>query len=272
MYWIYDIPTWLLGLLIVSTFVVTSLLGLIASRKWVAQSFNLSDETNEPVNGFFAGVGVMYSLLLGLVAVAAWQNFDSANSVASKEAALIAALYRDICAFPEPERHKLQDHLEKYLNFVVDVDFPAHQSGEVLTGGTILLSEFQGILTGFQPGSFNQQVLLSEAYAAYNKVIEARRTRVDSVNSGIPSVFWAVILGGAVLSVVLTYAFHLPTLKTHLFLTGAFSLFLGLVLFLIAAMDNPFRGEVSVSPESYAMVLQSLQDLDPANWGRLPGS
>lgn len=270
MYWIYDLPTWLLGLLIVFTFVLISLLGLIASRHGIARYFRLSDETNEPVNGFFAGVGVMYSLLLGLVAVAAWQNYDSANAVASKEAALVGALYRDVCAFPEPERHKLQDNLEKYLHFVVEVAFPAHQRGEVQTGGTILLSEFQGILTAIQPTSVNQQVMLAEAYAAFNKVVDARRIRMDSVNSGIPSVFWVVILVGAVLSIVLTYIFHFPTLKTHLALTGIFSLFLGFVIFLVAAMDNPFRGEMSVSPEPYALILQSLQDLDPGNWKRVP--
>ncbi|MDD2769336.1 MAG: DUF4239 domain-containing protein [Methylococcus sp.] len=270
MYWIYDLPTWLLGLLIVSIFVCISLLGLIASRQWVAQAFRLSDETNEPVNGFFAGVGVMYSLLLGLVAVAAWQNYDSANGIATKEAALIGALYRDVCAFPEPERHELQDRLAKYLHFIVEADFPAHRQGELQTGGTILLTELQGILTAIQPASINQQVMLAEAYGAFNKVIEARRIRMDAVNTGIPLVFWAVILVGAVLSVVLTYVFHLPSLKTHTLLTGLFSLFLGFVIFLVAAMDNPFRGEMSVSPEPYTLVLQSLDDLAPANWNRLP--
>ncbi|QJD30099.1 bestrophin-like domain [Methylococcus geothermalis] len=62
---------------------------------------------------------------------------------------------------------------------------------------------------------------------------------------------------------MLTYMFHLPSLKTHLLLTGIFSLFLGFVIFLIAALDNPFRGEMGVSPEVYASVLKGLNDLDP---------
>jgi len=264
MYWIYDIPTWLLGVLTISTFVLVAFLGLIASRRWAGRVFRLSDETNEAVNGFFAGVGVMYSLLLGLVAVAVWQNYDSANGTASKEAALIAALYRDVCAFPEEERHKLQDRLGKYLHFVIDVAFPAHRQGEIPNGGTRILSDFQGILTTYQPATANQEIMLSEAFTAFNKVIEARRMRMDAVDTGIPLVFWIVILAGAVLSIMLTYMFHLPSLKTHLILTGIFSLFLGFVIFLIAALDNPFRGEMGVSPAAYASVLKGLKDLDPA--------
>lgn len=264
MYWIYDIPTWLLGLVTISAFVLVSFLGLIVSRRWAGRTFRLSDETNEAVNGFFAAVGVMYSLLLGLVAVAAWQNNDAANATASKEAELTAALYRDICAFPETERHKLQDRLEQYLRYVIDIAFPAHRRGEVPNGGTRILSDFQGILTAYQPATANQQIMLSETFAAFNKVVEASRMRMDAVNAGIPSVFWIVILAGAILSIMLTYMFHLPSLKTHLLLTGIFSLFLGLVIFLIAALDNPFRGEMGVSPEVYASVLKGLKDLDPA--------
>jgi hypothetical protein len=224
MYWIYDIPTWLLGLFTVSTFVLVSILGLIVSRGWAGRTFRLSDETNEAVNGFFAGVGVMYSLLLGLVAVAVWQNFDSSNALASKEAAAIVALYRDVSAFPVEVRSKLQNHLAKYLHYVIDSEFPAHQRGETPGEGTLILSGFQGLLTSYQPATVNQEVILAEALTAFNKVIEARRLRVDAVNTGIPSVFWTVIMVGAVLSIVLTYTFHLPTLKTHLLLTGIYSI------------------------------------------------
>jgi hypothetical protein len=264
MYWIYDEPTWVLGLITTLAFLLPSLLGLILGRKWVYRTFRLSAETNESVNGYFAGAGVLYGLLLGLVAVATWQNYDSANSVASKEASSIAALYRDVSAFPEPARDQLQDYLEQYLNFVIDVAWPAHRHGEVPRGGTLLLSRFQGVLCGFQPANVNQQVILAEALTAFNKLVEARRMRMDSVGTGLPGVFWVVILAGAVLSIALTYTFHLPTLRGHLMLTGIYSLFLGFMIFLVVALDNPFRGELSVTPESYVHVLNGLAELDPA--------
>jgi hypothetical protein len=44
----------------------------------------------------------------------------------------------------------------------------------------------------------------------------------------------------------------------HVLLSGVLSIFLGVVIFLIAAMDNPFRGDVSVGPDSFQLVYDSL--------------
>jgi hypothetical protein len=39
---------------------------------------------------------------------------------------------------------------------------------------------------------------------------------------------------------------------------GLLSVCLGVVIFLIAAMDNPFWGDVSVGPDSFQLVYDSL--------------
>jgi len=36
------------------------------------------------------------------------------------------------------------------------------------------------------------------------------------------------------------------------------------VVFLVAAVDNPFRGQVSVSADAYVQLEDSLSDLDPS--------
>ena len=47
-------------------------------------------------------------------------------------------------------------------------------------------------------------------------------------------------------------------IHVHLILGALVSLFLGLVIFLIAAMDNPFRGAVSVGPDAFVATYNSL--------------
>jgi hypothetical protein len=41
-------------------------------------------------------------------------------------------------------------------------------------------------------------------------------------------------------------------------LSGVLSLFVGLMLFFIAAMDNSFRGRLSITPEAYQVILDHL--------------
>ena len=72
------------------------------------------------------------------------------------------------------------------------------------------------------------------------------------------------MLIGAVLSVFVTYFFHIEDQKLHLILTGALGIFIGLMVFLTAAVDNPFRGQVGVSSDSYQLIREGLMDLKPS--------
>jgi hypothetical protein len=46
--------------------------------------------------------------------------------------------------------------------------------------------------------------------------------------------------------------------SAHLLLGGIISFFLATMISLIALMDNPFRGEVGVSPEAFQLVYDQL--------------
>jgi hypothetical protein len=50
----------------------------------------------------------------------------------------------------------------------------------------------------------------------------------------------------------------------HALLGGALALFLGIVIFMIAALDHPFRGGVSIGPDAIQQVYDSLMNTPPA--------
>ena len=54
---------------------------------------------------------------------------------------------------------------------------------------------------------------------------------------------------------------------THMLLGGIVSFFLGVMIFLIASMDNPMKGEVSVPPASYRLVYDVLMAWDEEGAG-----
>ena len=49
---------------------------------------------------------------------------------------------------------------------------------------------------------------------------------------------------------LLTYLFWVENLKLHALAVAILACFIALLIFLTAAMDNPFRGEFSVNPTS----------------------
>jgi hypothetical protein len=261
--WIYDLPSWQFGLLTVTLFASVACGGLLVARGPIRRSFRLSDDTNEVVNSYFAGVGVFYGLLLGLVAVATWQNFDDASTLVSKEAAALGALYRDVSSYPEPLRDGLQGRLREYATYVIEQAWPEQQQGRIATGGNRIMGEFQRSLMSFKPVTPGEIVLHTEAFQAFNHLIEARRQRLDAVNSGLPAVLWSVVLVGAALSIVMSYFFHISDSKLHLVLTALLGTFIGLMVYLTAAVDRPFRGDISLTPDSYQLILDGLMKQRP---------
>ena len=53
-------------------------------------------------------MAALYSVTLGLIAVASWQNYSSVESLVSKEASTIGVLYRDVGGYPESLRTELR--------------------------------------------------------------------------------------------------------------------------------------------------------------------
>jgi hypothetical protein len=70
-------------------------------------------------------------------------------------------------------------------------------------------------------------------------------------------VMWYVLLVGAFVNIAMVWLFDMK-LITHLLLGGLLASYLGTMIFLIAAMDNPFRGEISVDPEAFESLYRQM--------------
>ena len=69
---------------------------------------------------------------------------------------------------------------------------------------------------------------------------------------------WALVLFGAIISIMVTWAFHVKNKRMHLWMTTLTSALLGLMIFLLAAMDRPFMGKMSVSSEPFKLIYDRL--------------
>jgi hypothetical protein len=256
MYWIYDLPNWQFGVATVAVFVVGSLAGLAVTRPVVRWLLDASGRHNDVVSYFFAGIGVFYGLAVGLIAVATWENFTEIDGMVSKEAAALASLYRDLDAYPQPTRAALEDGLRGYARFVIEKDWPAHRDGRTVPGGDEKLEEFEDALMAFEPS--RERAPHAEAIRSLAGLVEQRRLRVGAVATGLPAALWSVVLIGAVLNIALTYLFWVENFRLHAALVALLAAFIGLLVFLTAAMDNPFRGEFSVASDAIQAVVDEV--------------
>lgn len=240
-------------------FVAFSWVGTIFVRPVLRALVKNRENANDLVGYILSCFGVFYGLLLGLLAVAAYQNFRDVENVVSSEASSLSALATDISAYPDPERKNLVWLLRDYTRDLIRIAWPNQRKGIVTKEGDYSMDALQEKLLRFEPMTAGQEIMHAETLKQYNHYIEKRQTRLLSVSTSIPKVMWIVVLVGAMMNITLVWMFDMR-LMSHLFLGGLLSCFLGMMIFLIASMDHPFRGDVSISPEPFQEILARLME------------
>ena len=259
----YRLPLWAACsvMILVYSLIASGLFMLLARR--IHQKFRVSDDTNTVISGIISTIGVLYGLLLGLVSVDNWDNYDEARNLSAIEAASISAFYRDVAVLHHPKGPALQNDVRNYLRRIINEEFSAYHEGKVTPGSYHLLDAIHRDLVTYVPEGPVETQFYTEAVSHFNRMIELRDVRVDSViNDGIPVVFWYAILLGSLAIIVVSFFFHMPSYAGHLFLVNCITFFTAVMVFLIIAVDNPWRGTISVSPGPYVEVLnRSLPSL-----------
>jgi Protein of unknown function (DUF4239) len=258
LYWIYDLPNWLLCIVIVTSTVALALAGLFVTRPIVKRIVGASSKHNDLVSYFLGSMGVFYGLALGLIAVATWENYTEVDAVVTSEAAALASLYRDLDGYPEPLRPKLESLLRDYTRTVIEKEWPAHKQGIALEDGDQILDNFENQVMNFEPVREREKIVHAEVLRSLDTVLDQRRLRLQAVSTGLPAALWAVVLTGALLNGLLTYLFWIENLKLHAVSVAILACFIALLIFLTAAMDNPFRGEFSVTSDVFQTILEKV--------------
>jgi hypothetical protein len=256
-YWIYDIPNWQTAILFVVVFVGINSLGIYIIRPLIRPLVaDLTDENNL-VGNVLSLYSVMFGLLMGTLAVVTYQNLSSAQQLADNEATSIATLYRDAQNYPEPERTTLTTALRAYTYFVINEDWPLQKQGITPKGGVTRADTIQYPLFNFEPKTTGQQAMHQETLRQYNNFILARRARLGAVQNAIPAILWWTMGSGSFVLMALMWLFD-ASRRALLVLSGIAAFALGSMTGLIALMDHPFRGELSVSSEPYQLIVDSL--------------
>lgn len=255
--WMYDYPAWEVGLVFAVGSVTASLGGMFLVRPLFHRWIHGQDKTNEMVSLNIASFSVFYGILLGLVAVGVYADYSSTSDIVEREASTLAALYSDSAALPEPHRAVLLTDLRDYARQTIKKDWPDQAKGRVPVHGTDSLARYQAELAQVHPTVKADEIAYAEAFGQVEKLVELRANRLARVTSGTPPLLWWVLGIGAFLTIAIIWMLNME-LHVHGILTAVLSMFLGLVIFLIAEMDKPFRGDDLVGPEAYVLVYDSL--------------
>jgi len=259
LYWLYDIPTVLLIALFAVVFVGFTWLGDVLLRPVLRRLLHKQQRLNEMVGVSIACHCGFFGILLGLLAVATYQNFSDVDRVVTREAGLLRAFYRSIQSYPEPTRSQTLPLIKDYVRYVIEEAWPEQRKGRAAAGGVPRMNAVQNKLFAFEPQTKGQEILHDRTVEQFNQMADVRRQRIQAADTGIAPAMWYVVAIGVLITIVLFWLLEMEP-ATQFILGGLLAFFLSTVISVLVAMDHPFRGEMSIGPDAYQAIYDRMND------------
>ena len=249
-------PSQLIAIFVGFIFVLISSVGTIIFHIYIRRGLNYDSSFNELIGITLDGFLALYGILLGLLAVGAYENLNNMNDIVSNEASNISVIYRDFRGYPEPIRGELNKQLRSYASEIVNNSWPQQAQHIMPTGEAKYIDKLYDVLVSFKPEDKAQEIIHAQTLDQFNKLMESRRGRIDNLDSKIPDILWWLVMLGAAITISLICLLNYG-LKFHLIFGGILSFYVGAMIAVIASMDSPFVGANSIDPQSIQKVIDS---------------
>jgi hypothetical protein len=254
----YDAPMWFSLPSFVLVCVVVSLGILLLVRPWVSRTAASNRDWDRVLGYAMQSYGILFGIVLALIAVSVYENFQRVNELVLTEAASIGALYRDMAAYPGPLADEMVGELQRYIEGVIRVDWPLMQQNIIPAEGNTHVDSLRDLLFAFEPATIGQQMVHGETVAEFNDFLDARRARLDETRLALPPLLWAVLAVGALLNALMISLVEARNLRIHLIMAGIIAVFVSLVIYTTASMDHPYAGAVNIPPEAFENLLNLI--------------
>ena len=241
------------GLLLLCVAMALAVGGLILVQRFVPIA--VRRQHNDVAGFIYAVLGVVYAVLLGLVVVAVWEEWNAAAVTADDEASSLAEIFWIADRMPGSKGHHIQELARSYARVVVNEEWPLMEQEKSSPRAWDLLDDIRASLQNFDPSTPAQQVLYEQSLERMHALAGARRNRMMEAQQGLPIILWVVLIIGGTIVVGFTYLFGLESTVIHLLTVASLALVIALVLFTVAALNYPFKGDIIIGPEAMKHVL-----------------
>ena len=175
-------------------FVAVSVGGLVLVQRLVP--IERRQEHNDVAGFIYAVLGVTYAVLLGLMVVADWQDWQQAQESTTQEANELAAVFWLAHGLPEPEGRHIQELARSYARVEVRKEWPLMRGGKSSPKPYELLDGMKASVEAIHPTNAAQAALYTNELERLHELGDARRARLLQAEQGLPAILWAVLLVG----------------------------------------------------------------------------
>jgi hypothetical protein len=248
--WILGLPFWA-GALVAGVLTVTG--GLL--MYWV--SYRLvtryqREDLGRATSSLFVVIGILVSLVLTLNFDDVVQEWGDAQNAIKSEVAGISDTLGALDQYGPAETAEARSALLDYTQSVIDDDWPALADDELSEQTDELFQQGVRVVFALDPTDSFQKELRTRTLDDLDAISDDRQGRLNAAIGTTPAYSLVILLG-----LLITIAFFgvyrpQPPLVAFLILYTAF---VGLMLYLILALSDPFQGGIGLDPTLYENLL-----------------
>ena len=259
MNWLHELSSLELAAFVIGVVALLSVIGVALVAPRVRSSRLHQHFDNGTIAGLLSALIGIYAVAAGLTAVAVWGNMVDAGSDVSREAAAIAVLYHDLGGYPPPLQQQGRRALVAYTRYVINVEWPMHQKGELPRDTLRIIEQAQRSIVSFEPVTEGQKIIQAQVLQSYNQLLQAHWQRVQAVrDTALPAELWIVVILLGAIAISSCFLLRVDSFAMHATVTLLVAAPIALVLYFIAVSDHPFQGGINVSPAPYREVLEKM--------------
>ncbi len=216
----------------------------------------LSDEV---VGIYFNFIGVLFTLILAFVVVAAWEDYDNAMHSAENEAHKLLYMYEDAAELSPENKKIVQQKITEYLHSVINDEWEHMDENHI-----VKITE----------NKFHELVILKKTLVAHNddevlkniddsldELKTLRHARESFTDSHVPNLLWAVLLGGFSMCILLSFFINFKSIIWKMVMTSIVTFAMSVVMYLTYCLSNPYKGDMKITSEDYVKALTIIKQL-----------
>jgi hypothetical protein len=215
---------------------------------------------NDVAAAVFAGLGVIFGVMLGQLVVAGWGDYQAARMASFREAAALRNIVRLAHKFGSAQRQTILRAVDNYVRAVLDDEWAMRPNGQ-MPGHRAeqAIHDLFHLYAEVDMGSERDSPYLQASVSKLEDLSDARAERLASHRSGLPAFMWSVLVVEAAIVIGFVLVLEVEGMLTHAMLTFVLTLAVILLLGLVWVLDNPFRWPARISPSDFVDVLRLVQ-------------
>lgn len=217
----------------------------------------LFGEDSQYAGYIYNAMGVVFSLVFAFVTVLVWQNYNGVSDAVAKEASTVNNIYRVFAAFPEEIDKSGKAQVKKYVETVVNEEWPVLSKNEFSLEAYKELTALEDYVVRIKPHDMGESNAQQQLLHLTLQATELRRSRIFNAKFALAPPAWVGLATSLMVFLIFSCLFQMKSQKIHLILIAFLGLTVVGILYFLILFIHPFLGPLAITPEPFTALLNT---------------